>query len=146
MSEALETLRVARMWVEKAEEDLLVAERLLSPAESCPFSTICFHAQQSAEKYVKALLVSLSIPFPKVHDIGELLELAPASIEIPLSTEEQEQLTFYATTARYPGEYEPISRGEAEEMVVAAKKLRDAVRAHLPKEALNSPNDPLLPQ
>ena len=146
MSEAPETLRLARMWVEKAEEDFLVAELLLSPDEGCPFSTVCFHAQQSVEKYVKALLVSRAIAFPKVHDIGELLELEPASIEIPLSTEEQEQLTFYATTARYPGEYEPISRGEAEEMVAAAKKLRDAVRAHLPKEALNVPNDPPLPQ
>jgi HEPN domain-containing protein len=146
MSEAPETLRLARLWVEKAEEDLFVAVRLLSPDENCPFSTICFHAQQSVEKYVKALLVSMAIAFPKVHDIGELLKLAPASIEIPLSTEEQEQLTFYATTARYPGEYEPISRGEAEEMMAAAKKLRDAVRAHLPKGALNIPNDPPLPQ
>ena len=104
----------------------------------CPLnSTICFHAQQSVEKYIKALLVSLSIPFPKVHDVGELLNLVPTSIKIPFSTEEQEQLTFYATTARYPGDYEPVSREDAEEMVSAAKKLRDAVRAHLPKDALN---------
>jgi HEPN domain-containing protein len=146
MSETHEILRLARMWVEKAEEDLLVAECLLSLEEGGPFSTICFHAQQSVEKYVNALLVSTAIPFTKVHDIGELLELAPASIEIPLSTEEQEQLTFYATTARYPGEYEPVSRGESEEMVSAAKKVRDAVRAHLPKAALSIPNDTSLPQ
>jgi HEPN domain-containing protein len=138
MSEAPETLRLARMWVEKAEEDLLVAERLLSPGESCPFSTVCFHAQQSVEKYVKALLVNLSIPFPKVHDIGELLNLAPTSIQIPLTVEEQEQLTFYATTARYPGDYEPVTREESEDMVSAARKLRDAVRALLPKEALEA--------
>jgi len=47
MSEAPETLRLARMWIERAEEDLFVAERLLSPEESCPFSAICFHAQKS---------------------------------------------------------------------------------------------------
>ena len=138
MSEAPEALRLARMWAERAEEDLFVAGQLLSPGESCPYSTICFHAQQSVEKYIKALLVSLSIPFPKVHDVGELLNLVPTSIKIPFSTEEQEQLTFYATTARYPGDYEPVSREDAEEMVSAAKKLRDAVRAHLPKEALNT--------
>jgi hypothetical protein len=72
MSEAHESLRLARMWVERAEEDLLVAGRLLSPEENCPYAAICFHAQQSAEKYIKALLVFLATPFPKVHDISEL--------------------------------------------------------------------------
>ena len=146
MSAAPESLRLARMWIEKAEEDLLVAERLLSPEEKCPFSSICFHAQQSVEKYVKALLVAMAIPFPRVHDIGELLKLVPAPVEIPLSIDEQEQLTFYATTARYPGEYEPVSRKEAEEMLSAARKLRDAVRAHLSKETLDSSEDSSLPQ
>jgi len=136
MSAAPENLRLARMWVERAEEDLLVAELLLSSEESCPSSTICFHAQQCAEKYIKALLVSLPIPFPKVHDIGELLHLVPASIKVPLTAEEQEQLTFYATTARYPGDYEPVSRENAEEMLSAARNLRDAIRAQLPQDAL----------
>ncbi len=138
MSAAPENLRLARMWVEKAEEDLLVAELLLSSEECCPASTICFHAQQCAEKYVKALLVYLSVPFPKVHDIGELLHLVPASIKVPLTAEEQEQLTFYATTARYPGDYEPVSREDAEEMISAARKLRDAIRSHIPADALSS--------
>ncbi len=136
MGAAPENLRLARMWVERAEEDLLVAELLLSSEGSCPSSTICFHAQQCTEKYVKALLVSLSIPFPKVHDIGELLHLMPASIKVPLTAEEQERLTFYATTARYPGDYEPVSREDAEEMLSAARNLRDAIRAQLPQDAL----------
>jgi HEPN domain-containing protein len=137
MSAAPEKLRLARMWVERAEEDLLVAELLLSSEESCPSSTICFHAQQCTEKYAKALLVSLSIPFPKVHDIGELLHLVPTSINVPLTPEEQEQLTFYATTARYPGDYEPVSREDAEAMLSAARKLRYAIRAQLPQDALS---------
>jgi HEPN domain-containing protein len=74
-----------------------------------------------------------------VHDIGELMNLVPGSIELPLSAEEQEELTFYATTARYPGDYEPTSRDDAEQMVLIARKLRDAVRNHLPKEASNAP-------
>jgi HEPN domain-containing protein len=72
-----------------------------------------------------------------VHDIGELLHLVPASIKVPLTAEEQERLTFYATTARYPGDYEPVSREVAEEMISAAKKLRDAIRRQLPQDALS---------
>lgn len=88
----------------------------------------------------------MAIPFPRVHDIGELLKLVPASMEIPLSAEEQEQLTFYATTARYPGDYEPVSREDAEAMVSAAKKLREAVRAHLSRGISDIPGDPSVPQ
>jgi len=80
----------------------------------------------------------LSVPFPKVHDIGELLHLVPESIDVPLTAEEQEQLTFYATTARYPGDYEPVSREDAEEMISTARKLRDTIRSHFPPDALSS--------
>ena len=136
MSGSPEVQRLARMWIEKAEEDLLVAQRLLDPPEVCPFSTVCFHAQQSVEKYIKAILVARSIPFPKAHDIGELLHLLPASVSVPLSVEEQELLTFYATTGRYPGEYEPVTRDDAERALAAARGVREAVRAKLPAETL----------
>lgn len=56
MSGAPDVIRLVRMWVEKAEEDLLVAQRLLSPGEPCLFSSVCFHAQQAVEKYVKRCL------------------------------------------------------------------------------------------
>ena len=49
---------LAREWVEKAEEDLTNAEHTLTMEAHCPFSTVCFHAQQCVEKYIKALLVS----------------------------------------------------------------------------------------
>lgn len=140
MSAVHERLRLTRMWVERAEEDLFAAKQLLlSPKNFCPYPTICFHAQQSVEKYAKALLVFLSIPFPRVHDIGELLNLVPTSIRLPLTTEQQEQFTFYATAARYPGEYEPVSREDAEQMVSAATTLRDTIRDQLPKEVLGAP-------
>lgn len=127
---------MVRIWVQKAEEDFLVAETLLTPGEFCPFSSVCFHAQQSVEKYIKALPISLSIGFPKVYDIGELLGLLPPTITIPLTTAEQEQLTFHDTEGRYPGDHEPVLREDAEQAVAAARKVREAVRARLPKQTL----------
>jgi HEPN domain-containing protein len=36
---------------------------------------ICFHCQQAAEKYLKALLCELGLPIPRIHDLDELLVL-----------------------------------------------------------------------
>lgn len=95
--------RLIGQWVEKAEEDLRAAEYLLDIGEGCPFSAVAFHAQQSAEKYLKALLVSESVPFPRIHDIGELVQLFPPRNRPPIPIPTQERLTDYATVSRYPG-------------------------------------------
>lgn len=57
MSANAETLRVVRQWVEKAENDLKNATHTLKLGRDCPTDTVCFHAQQCVEKYLKALLV-----------------------------------------------------------------------------------------
>lgn len=38
---------------------------------------IIFLAQQSVEKYIKAVLVHIQIAFPTVHDLGILVALLP---------------------------------------------------------------------
>lgn len=57
MSASAEVLRVASEWVSKAENDLRAAVETLRVERNCPTDTICFHAQQCVEKYLKALLV-----------------------------------------------------------------------------------------
>lgn len=60
--------RLVRQWLAKADEDMAVAERLFK--EEMPFlNAITFHAQQAAEKYLKAYLVHRQIEFPKTHSI-----------------------------------------------------------------------------
>jgi len=71
MSEASEILVIARDWVQKAENDLKNATYTLKMEEDCPTDTVCFHAQQCVEKYLKAFLVLRRINFPKTHDIKE---------------------------------------------------------------------------
>ena len=58
MNEQPEITSVVRGWVEKAEHDLRNAEYVLSMEHDCPTDTVCFHCQQCAEKYLKALLLS----------------------------------------------------------------------------------------
>ena len=68
----------------------------------------------------------------KTHNIPEVLNLIPDSVRPTLSAEEQERLTDYATVLRYPGDWEPITREDAEAAVEVARKVRAAVRRYLP--------------
>ncbi len=53
-----DSLAAVRVWVDSAEGDLTHAEHALGvPDSKCPFNTVCFHAQQCAEKYLKAGLI-----------------------------------------------------------------------------------------
>ncbi len=63
-----------RQWVAKADVDYRTAERLVNDSDPIR-EAIAFHCQQAVEKYVKALLVSLQIEFPKTHDLEELLRV-----------------------------------------------------------------------
>lgn len=107
---------------------------MLGLGDECPYGTVCFHAQQVVEKYLKAWLTYLSVDFPKTHDIGELVGLVPSDIAEATTPFEQEVLTRYATVTRYPGDWEPLTREDAEEAVAVARKVRGAVRDQLPSE------------
>ena len=131
-----EVMQVIRQWAQKAENDLKTAAHTLKLCERCPTDTVCFHAQQCVEKYLKALLVWHEIDFPKTHNLGTLLALLPARIRLDLTPEEQERLTDYATVTRYPGDYDAIPLAEAQQAVAIARRVRSQVRKRLPKEAL----------
>lgn len=131
MSARPESARLARRWAEKAEEDLRTAEHMLTLRRGCPFAVVCFHSQQCAEKYLKALLTLHSVEFPKTHDMVELLRLVPGGAGPGLALSEVSVLNRYSIEARYPGDWEPFTRSDAEEAVAIARKVRRAVRARL---------------
>jgi HEPN domain-containing protein len=131
-----EVLRVVQQWVQKAENDLKNAAYTLQMREACPTDTVCFHAQQCVEKYVKALLVLNEIDFPWTHNLSELIAHLPARARPNLTPEEQERLTDYATVTRYPGDYESIPLAEARRAVRIARRARREIRKLLPRKAL----------
>jgi HEPN domain-containing protein len=135
MSTADQVVHIVCGWVEKAENDLTTAVHTLMITQHCPTDAVCFHAQQCVEKYLKALLVLRQTPFPKVHSVSALLALLPAPARPSLSAGEQERLADYAVVARYPGDYEPISRAEARRAVAIARRVRREVRRLLPVRA-----------
>jgi HEPN domain-containing protein len=129
MSAPPEGIRGARGWLEKAEHDLRNAEHTLGLSDDqCPFDTVCFHAQQCVEKCLKALLVQRSVEFPKTHDVVVLRRLVPAGIDLGCDLAELSALNRYAVETRYPGDWDPITRQEAEAAVTVARRVRDLAR------------------
>jgi len=128
-------MAVVKEWMAKAESDLKSAAHLLK-VKDCTTDTVCFHAQQCVEKYLKALFVARGLDFPKTHDLGELIVLLPARVRPHLDDREQDRLTDYATVTRYPGDYELISLSEARQAVKIARRVRREVRKILEKKPL----------
>lgn len=137
MSVPPEILHKVGQWVEKAEHDFKTAEHTLTLLKDCPFDTVCFHAQQCAEKYLKGFLTLRSVDFPKTHDLVVLLNLAGGPKALGVDLLDVEPLDRYPIEARYPGDWESFTREEAEEAVQLARKVREAVRNNLPPVALD---------
>ena len=66
MPEIEQVITVVGEWVKKAENDLKNAAYTLEMDDECPTDTVCFHAQQGVEKYLKAPLVFKGILFPSL--------------------------------------------------------------------------------
>lgn len=92
-------------WIEKAEADFRTAERESAVTDGPNWDAVCFHAQQTVEKYFKALLQERGIPFPRIHDLTILGKLLfPAYPEWEVALDSLKQLSLFAVELRYPGE------------------------------------------
>jgi HEPN domain-containing protein len=115
--------------VRKAEKDYRAAERLAASRESFP-DQICFFCQQSAEKYLKALLEELGQSVPKTHDLNQLeSHLLPFHAGLLSLHRGLLFLTDFAVDIRYPGN--SASRREAMSALRWAGRVRETCRAIL---------------
>src|SRR4051812_46979233 len=95
--------RSTREWVRKAEADFQLAVEIARNRMGFP-DQLCFHCQQSAEKYLKALLEELGLTVPKIHDLEDLLALvAPQHPNLRSLRRGLLFLTKFAVPYRYPG-------------------------------------------
>ncbi len=93
-----------KTWLFRANEDIAVIEKLFESEPELYASTICFHAQQAVEKFLKAFLVFHNIDFPKTHDLDYLLfeckKLDAKNFDIDLGS-----LTDFGVSIRYPDDF-----------------------------------------
>lgn len=127
-----ETIRdLVRQWLQHAEEDLLVARELME-RDRLSYNPVGFHAQQAAEKFLKALLTRHGLAFPKTHSIRILLELAlPVLPDLYERLQHAHALTPYGVEIRYPRGGSSLSREEGAEAVRLASDVRSEVLSRL---------------
>jgi HEPN domain-containing protein len=87
---------------------------------------LCFHAQQAAEKAIKAVYQHHDWVFRYVHDIGVLIAgLEDRGLEVPSGVQDCAALSRYAYQTRYPALTEPVSKSDYERAVeMASAALR----------------------
>jgi len=118
---------ILQQWIDKAKEDLRVAEYLSAMHHPTPDEIICFHCQQSAEKYFKAVLFANDIEPPNSHDLKRLLEMCqPYNAEFSKLSSNAYVLTRYGVMPRYPNEL-GITKEDMKNAIVSAKNVQDFV-------------------
>jgi len=115
---------LAKGWLLKGDSDLATAKR--TAGSDGPYDTACFHAQQAAEKYLKAVLAYHGVEIPRTHDVEELQLLCAEFIAHgDFRSLALEELTDYAVSVRYDFEFWPDMKiaKEAVEMAEAVRSF-----------------------
>ena len=117
-------------WVAKAEGDFLTAGRELRARKSPNYDAVCFHAQQCAEKYLKALLQENEKHIPKIHNLIELMLLCE-EIDNSFEMLRADLVTMerFSVRVRYPGKF--AEKDEAQSAYAAAGIARKFIRQKL---------------
>ena len=122
----MEPLERAELLLAKARDDETLLEEIMSN-EKIRDEIMGFHAQQSSEKLLKALLMGKNISYRRTHDLRELIDLIRDNdIEFPESLMEIRTLSPFAVEFRYDyiplEEEDDFNRQKALEMVQQLRK------------------------
>ena len=121
--------RATREWVRKAEADYRGARSLALKTPPL-HDLVCFHCQQCAEKYLKALLEELGIAVVKTHALDQLLTiLRPHHASLSPLRRGMLFLKRFAVETRYPGD--SASKREAVAALRWAGRVRTECRSLL---------------
>jgi len=114
-------------WLARSGSDLALASAPLP--SGVLLEDLCFHAQQAAEKAIKAVYRHRQMSFRYTHDIAELLNgLAAHGVDVPPDVLEAAELSPHAWQSRYPGTAEPVAEDEYQRALCQARAALDWAR------------------
>jgi HEPN domain-containing protein len=117
-------------WLAKAEADWNTGGVVFRSRKWPDYDHACFHAQQCAEKYMKALLMESGKPVPRTHDLESLLDILPEKDEKWEALRPSlGVLSEAAVTSRYPGEF--ADKAAAKKALATAGQVRSLARKQL---------------
>jgi len=121
-------IKEAHEWQRLAALDLSTAEYLLKMSP-LPIEIICYHCQQSAEKYLKSFLVFYGMVPPRMHDLDELRKLCLKFSDTFKNIADQcSDLTAYGVAPKYPTEL-ILEEKDVKQAFDSAKTIKDFVLA-----------------
>lgn len=126
-----ETVEFIKQWLLKANEDLLVVEKL-TEFEIIANTSVCFHWQQAVEKILKAFLITFGIEIKRTHNIEYLLSEC-SDTDPDFSLIDPKELSDFGVDARYPGDMYVPSAEETIEYKMLAIEIKELV-----EEKINS--------
>lgn len=125
------TIAFIKQWLAKANEDLLVVERL-TDYEIIATSAVCYHCQQAVEKFLKAFLIANSIEIKRTHNIEFLLSEC-SDIDKDFAYIDPKELSDFAVDARYPGDMYIPNENETLEYKSLAFEVKEFVEKKIDK-------------
>lgn len=126
-----EARREAGEWLQRAQRDLLIAERALQGVPTLADQAV-YHAQQAAEKTLKAFLAANNHPLQKTHNLEYLVtQCQGVNTTFGEFLASARTLNPYATLFRYPGGPLEPAAGEAERAIQLAREIVVHVREQL---------------
>lgn len=125
---------LVRRWLSKARTDLAVALVVLEQGPDMDPWVCCFHAQQAAEKALKAVIVARDAEPPFIHNLVALEALMPPDIDLGTSVTALADLSASARGTRYVTDAagsEDFTWDEAERAAATAGRVLATIRTYL---------------
>ncbi len=116
-------------WLFRADEDIAVIDHISKPDPAAYASSICFHAQQAVEKYLKAYLAYSSVDFPKTHDVDFLLSECQKVKSGELDGIDLKSLADFGVSIRYPDDFYIPDISETRYYMNIARDIKKIVKA-----------------
>lgn len=131
-------LEAARLLLAKARQDEFVLEQFVANPKAAD-ETFGFHAQQAAEKLLKAALAARGVRYPHTHRLGDLLDLArEQGVMVPEEFESLHRLTPFAVEYRYEFFAEEVDKPlDRPAVCEEVRRLRAWVEAQLASQPGN---------
>ena len=125
------TIDFIKQWLAKANEDLLVVNKL-TEFEIIATSSVCFHCQQAVEKFLKAFLIANGVEIKKTHNIEYLLSEC-SDIDKDFADIDPKELSDFGVDVRYPVDMFIPNEDETLEYKYLAFEIKEYVESKIDK-------------
>jgi len=121
-------------WYSHALGDLAMARSMLGPG--LPARGAASHAQQAAEKAIKAALIAEGLAAPHTHDLDSIRNQLPAGWRVKRTHPDLAALSDYAVDTRYPDNVVPVTKLQASNAVRQAASVVTAIAGDLERRGI----------